>query len=91
VSLAGLVSVSTTLAQVECPGSLPPRPCEGKDVTVAKRGSAALTPGVYRALRVKNGGTLVLGGGDYEFCSVKVARNGSLRFGALRPSRSRAT
>jgi hypothetical protein len=47
-------------------------------VTVLKRGTQTLAPGVYGDVRVKNGGVLTLAGGDYVFCSLRVARRGKM-------------
>jgi hypothetical protein len=53
------------------------------DVDVAIGGTVVLPPGVYGRVRVQgtmlSAGNLVLTGGSYVFCDVKISRNAQLR------------
>jgi hypothetical protein len=53
------------------------QPCLG-DVTVEARENRALVPNTYGALRVKDGGRVVLASGTYQFAAVKIERGGEL-------------
>ena len=72
---------SIALAQDECVHQTIPA-CSGPDVTLGKRASDTLPMGHYGTLRIRNGGTLVLDGGDYSFCEMRVSRRGALLFAA---------
>jgi hypothetical protein len=70
-----------------CGFQTPPTPCSNdlsKDVFVDHGANRTLAPGTYRNLRVEGGGAgpanLILTGGDYHFCDVRVGRNGSILF-----------
>src|SRR5262249_41946020 len=52
--------------------------CTTTKQKVAKRQTQTLAPGWYGPLMVKNGATLVLQGGDYTFCALRVSRGAKL-------------
>jgi hypothetical protein len=59
-----------------------PFPACSSDVAAAKTVLGgfvlSLAPGTYGAMTVLNGGTLILPGGDYRFCSLRAARNANI-------------
>ena len=67
-----------------CP--IPSFSCGGSPVSVASGQSAALTPGSYGTVTVAKGAALVLGEGTYQFCSLKVGRNGAIVTGGTSQS-----
>jgi hypothetical protein len=59
--------------------------CGGAGVVVLKGGGETLAPGPYGEVRVKNGATLILSGGDYAFCSLHISRGAHVL--AFKPTR----
>jgi hypothetical protein len=59
--------------------------CGGAAVVVSKGGQETLPSGPYGLVRVMNGATLILSGGNYAFCSLHIARRA--RVLALKPTR----
>src|SRR6185369_13610838 len=80
--LSALAFVPRAHAQVACALPDPFPTCGGSDVTVARDATMTLAAGTYAAVRVRNGGALILRDGAYVFCSLHVSRNASLLFGA---------
>jgi hypothetical protein len=59
--------------------SLPAITCSTNDIQVSPGASEGPLPaGIYGRLRVLNGGSLVLGPGDFTFCSIKTGRNATI-------------
>jgi hypothetical protein len=52
--------------------------CGTTAVRIPKRRTQTLAPGIYGAVRVQDAATLVLEGGDYTFCSLRVSRRAKL-------------
>jgi hypothetical protein len=55
-------------------------PAGTSDVNVAKNGTQTISPGNYRDIIVKSGGTLNLGQGIYNVRSINIENNGKLLF-----------
>jgi hypothetical protein len=61
-----------------CP--IPALECGGPEVRVERGQSAGpLAPGSYGDVVLKNGATLTLAGGDYQFCSLRTGRNATIQ------------
>src|SRR5262245_11997696 len=76
--LAPLLLASTAMGQPRCDLPQPFPACGTTDVRVNKGESMTLPAGPYGVVRVRNGGTLVLSGGDYFLCGLHVSRNSVL-------------
>jgi hypothetical protein len=78
-AIVGSVSGATLpLRDPFCP--IPALECGGPEVRVERGQSAGpLAPGSYGDVVLKNGATLTLAGGDYQFCSLRTGRNATIQ------------